>query len=191
MRIILASKSPRRRELLTAAGIDKYEIIPSECEIPAEEGVPPEDMVKLIAGGKAEEVSAKCSPDDIIIAADTLVYLDGAPLGKPKDENDAKAMLRALSGRCHTVFTGIAVFRGEKRLRDAVGTNVYFRELSEAEIDAYVASGEPMDKAGAYGIQGMGSLLAEKIEGEYSNVVGLPMCRLGKMLKDVGFSVLG
>ena len=113
------------------------------------------------------------------------------PLGKPKDSADAKKMIRALSGRRHTVYTGIAVFRGEKKLTDAVGTDVYFRTLSDAETDAYVASGEPMDKAGAYGIQGIGSLLVEKIEGDYSNVVGLPMCRLGQLLREVGFSVLG
>jgi len=191
MGIILASKSPRRQELLRAAGIDDFKIMPSARETEAKTGTPPTEMVKLIAECKAADIAVKCSVDDIVIAADTLVYIDDTPLGKPKSAADAKAMLRALSGRQHKVYTGIAVFRGERKLTDAVSTKVFFRVLSESEINAYVASGEPLDKAGAYGIQGLGAFLVERIDGDYSNVVGLPLCRLGQMLSEVGYSVLG
>lgn len=191
MRIILASKSPRRQELLRAIGITEFDIIPSDSELAASRAAPPEETVTAIAAGKAADIAAKCGPDDIIIAADTLVYIDGSPLGKPKSADEAHAMLRALSGRAHTVYTGIAVFRDGRRFSAAVGTDVYFRELSDAEIEAYVASGEPMDKAGAYGIQGLGALLVEGVDGEYSNVVGLPLCTLGRLLKEAGYSVLG
>ena len=191
MKIILASKSPRRQELLRAIGIEDFIIKPSEQEVDADPGVPASEMVKLIAGGKAADIASREEVDSIIIAADTLVYLDGEPLGKPADEEDAKRMLRNLSGREHQVYTGVAVFCGEKRLTEAVCTKVRFRELSEEEINSYVASGEPMDKAGAYGIQCLGALLVEKIDGDYFNVVGLPVCTLSGMLREVGFIVLG
>ena len=191
MKIILASKSPRRQELLRAMGIEKFEIRPSSCETETEKGIPPEEMVSIIACGKAEDVAKTCDDGDIVIAADTLVYLGAEPLGKPQNAEHAAAMLRALSGREHTVYTGVAVFRGEKKFTAAVGTKVFFRALTDAEIDAYVKTGEPMDKAGAYGIQGRGGLFVERIDGDYSNVVGLPVCKLGQMLMEAGYTVLG
>lgn len=191
MKIILASKSPRRQELLRAIGIENFIIRPSDHEAEAAPDLPPDEMVKLIASGKAADIASFAGTDDIIIAADTLVYIDGVPLGKPENDEHAKEMLRSLSGRAHEVHTGVAVFRSGKKVVQSECTKVYFRKLSDAEIDKYVASGEPMDKAGAYGIQCLGAVLVEKIEGDYFNVVGLPVCRLTGMLSEVGFSVLG
>ncbi|MGM9522452.1 MAG: Maf family protein [Oscillospiraceae bacterium] len=186
MKIVLASASPRRRELLREMGLESFEICPSSHEEAPAPGLTPRDTVAYIAEGKAREVLRNYGPDDIIIAADTLVYLDGAPLGKPKDKADAARMLSMLSGREHQVLTGLAVSRGEKLLKYAESTDVRFRPLTQDEIHWYVNSGEPMDKAGAYGIQGLGRLLIEGINGDYFNVVGLPVCRLCLMLRELG-----
>ena len=131
-----------------------------------------------------------CAPEDIIIAADTIVYLDGAILGKPKDHDDAVRMLTALSGREHIVYTGVAVLRGGELRQAAEQTAVRFRTLMPAEIERYIATGEPMDKAGAYGIQGRGALFVAHLDGDYFNVMGLPLCRLGQLLNELGVELL-
>ena len=189
MRVILASKSPRRQMLLKILGIDDFDIVPAVGEEDDGGAETPEQAVCNIAGHKASEVKEKCGDDDLIIAADTIVYLDGKMLGKPRDEADAKRMLRSLSGRVHSVYTGVALILGDEKLTDSVKTDVYFRELTDDEIDAYVKSGEPMDKAGAYGIQGMGRTLIDKIDGDFYNVMGLPLCRLGMMLSSIGYKL--
>lgn len=188
MEIILASGSPRRRELLNTLGLS-FTVCPAGGEENAPEGAGPEEIVKALSRAKAEEVSRRFA-GDLIIAADTIVYLDGRVLGKPKDEADARAMLASLSGRAHEVYTGVTVMLGEDTLCESECTKVFFRELSAEEIESYVASGDPMDKAGAYGIQGRASLMVERLEGDYFNVMGLPLCRLGKMLKTIGVRLL-
>lgn len=188
MEIILASGSPRRRELLNTLGLS-FRVCPAKGEENAPEGAGPEEIVKALSRAKAAEVSRQFA-GNLIIAADTIVYLDGRVLGKPKDEADACAMLASLSGRAHEVYTGVTVMLGEDTLCEAECTKVFFRELSAEEIDAYVASGDPMDKAGAYGIQGRASLMVERLEGDYFNVMGLPLCRLGQLLNELGVELL-
>jgi len=183
MEIILASKSPRRREILTLMGITDFSVLPAPDEETVT-GLPPAETVERIAEGKAEAV-ARGQKNALVIAADTLVFLDGETLGKPKDENDAKRMLRALSGRCHEVYTGVCVMQGGRKKLAHERTLVRFRALTDGEIDDYVASGEPMDKAGAYGAQGRGAVLVEGIEGDFFNVMGLPACRLYLMMREL------
>ena len=190
MALVLASASPRRRELLEKIGIDELRIIPARGAELVPEGAGAREAVLAISRGKALEVQEQCAPDDVIIAADTVVALDGAILGKPGSAVEAKDMLRRLSGREHEVYTGVTVLRGSRELCCCERTAVRFRALSAAEIDAYVATGEPMDKAGAYGAQGLGSLLVEGITGDFFNVMGLPLCRLGRMLSDMGVKLL-
>lgn len=190
MAIILASGSPRRRELMEMLGVRNMLVYPAHGEEISPEGASPEDTVKALAAAKAREVSLIRSGDDVIIAADTVVYLDGNILGKPKTEPEAAKMLHTLSGRVHEVYTGVCVKRGETELLRAVRTAVHFRELTEREIEAYVATGEPMDKAGAYGAQGLAALFVEGIEGDFFNVMGLPLCTLGRMLREVGVELL-
>lgn len=190
MSIVLASASPRRRELLEMLGVCDFKICPAAGEEKIKDGLSPEEIVCSLSKAKAEEVRAKCGGDDVIIAADTIVWHEGRVFGKPKTEREAKLMLGELSGKTHEVFTGITVIKGEKIISEAECTKVHFRQLDEAEIEAYVLSGEPMDKAGAYGIQGKASLFAEGIEGDFFNVMGLPLCRLGKMLKTIGVRLL-
>ena len=190
MRIILASASPRRRELLEKMlRVHDLEILPANVEEHMPEDVPPDELVMALSRQKAA-AAAKENPDAAVIGADTVVVLDGAVLGKPKDVGDAKRMLRALSGRRHTVYTGVTVLRGGTALCRAERTEVRFRPLDEAEIERYVATGEPLDKAGSYGIQGLGSLFVERIEGDFFNVMGLPLCLLGEMLKELGVTLL-
>ena len=176
--IILASASPRRSELLRGMGITGFDARPSRREEPYDFSARVRDAVERIALGKALDVFAGAGEDDIVIGADTLVFLDGAPLGKPKDAEDAKRMLRALSGREHRVITGVAVLRGKVRLVSSRVTYVRFRKLTDGEIDWYVSTGEPMDKAGAYAIQGLFAAYVKGIDGDYNNVVGLPVARL-------------
>lgn len=189
MGIVLASGSPRRRELLDLIGLKDFKVIPDESAEDVVAGLTPEQTVSRIALRKAENVSVLCDSGDIIIAADTLVYLDGRPLGKPVSRENAGVMLRELSGRRHEVYTGVALRRGDVNVSDVVKTDVYFREITGEEISAYVKSGEPMDKAGAYGAQGRGSIFIERIDGEFFNVMGLPLCRLSKMLREFGVFV--
>lgn len=186
--LILASASPRRRELLTNMGIP-FTIHPSDADETVSGA--PEEMVRTLALRKAAQV-AQAVGAGWIVGADTLVALDGRALGKPADADDAIHMLKALSGRAHDVFTGVCLMDAATGKRDlrVVGTKVFFRPLIEEEIRAYVATGEPMDKAGAYGAQGLASLFVERIEGSFFNVMGLPVCRLGIMLKKVGVELL-
>ncbi len=188
--IILASASPRRRELLEKLGVADLRIRPAKGEERMPDTNDPAEIVCKLSRQKAEEVARGAVADDVIIAADTIVWLDGQALGKPKDEADACAMLRRLSGRTHSVFTGVCVIRGGELLSEAEESLVSFRPMSEKEIASYVASGEPMDKAGAYGAQGLAGLFVRRIEGSFSNVMGLPLCRLGNMLKKVGVELL-
>jgi len=190
MNIILASQSPRRRELLRRIGIRDFTVRPAAGEEAMDAGLAPAPLVESLSRRKAEEVAASCGPDDLVIAADTVVSIDDRMLGKPRDRAEAAQMLSRLSGRTHTVYTGVTVLQGRRRLTEHEATAVRFRLLTRAEIDAYIATGEPMDKAGAYGIQELGGLLVEGIDGDYFNVMGLPICRLGQMLKQFGLDLL-
>ena len=190
MRIILASQSPRRRELLERMGIENFLVRPAQGEEIFDPTLTPAQLVESLSRQKAEEISAGAGPEDLIIAADTVVSIDGRVLGKPRDPEDAAAMLAALSGREHTVYTGVTVRRGGETVTEHEATAVRFRPLTEEEIADYVATGEPMDKAGAYGIQDYGALLVEGISGDYFNVVGLPVCRLGRILTRFGVDPL-
>ena len=184
--MILASQSPRRIELMREAGFD-VQVIPADIDESARPGEGPFELVERLARAKAEAVSsAHAAPGETVVAADTIVALDGELLGKPADEADARRMLRALSGKTHQVATGVCIAHGERIDSFVDITDVTFYELSDAEIDAYVATGEPMDKAGAYGIQGRGALFVAGIEGDYYNVMGLPVCRLGRILARLG-----
>ena len=189
MAMILASQSPRRRELLGQMGFS-FTVRPAKGEELAHPELTPAQLVEELARQKALEVSAEAEADDVVVAADTVVAIDGVVLGKPRDKAHAAEMLSALSGREHTVYTGVAVKRGETLLVEHEATQVRFRPLTQREIDLYIQTGEPMDKAGSYGIQGYGALLVEGIRGDYFNVVGLPICRLGRMLAQVGEDAL-
>ncbi len=188
--IILASSSPRRQSLLKNLGIyfSTMSANIDENFLPQES---PRDAVRRLARLKAERAILVLKEDYLLIAADTIVVLDGQVMGKPCSEDDALEMLTRLSGRCHEVITAVCVrtSAGGCEVEDET-TRVYFRSLSKEEIEAYIASGEPADKAGAYGIQGRGGLLVERIEGCYFNVVGLPISRLYLMLKKHGLNLL-
>lgn len=190
MGIILASQSPRRRELLGRMGIESFTVCPALGGETARPGLTPERLVEVLSLKKAKEVAGTRPPDDVIIAADTVVAFDGRVLGKPRSEAEAAGMLKALSGREHHVYTGVTVCQNGKFFTEHEETAVRFRPLTRAEIAAYVATGEPMDKAGAYGIQGRGCLLVEGITGDYYNVMGLPVCRLSRILKRFGVNCL-
>ena len=190
MKIVLASGSPRRRELLTMLGIRDFEVHPASGEECPPQVTDPEEIVRALASAKAREVAAGYPDDTMVIAADTIVWLDGVPLGKPRSETEAVTMLSSLSGRRHEVYTGLSLICGGRESCETENTSVCFRELSPEEIRRYVEDGEPMDKAGAYGAQGKGALFTERIEGDFFNVVGLPLCRLGKMLAERGVSIL-
>ena len=186
MGIVLASRSPRRRQLMEQMGLRDFRIVCSDADETASPGLTPPALVEALSARKAAAVQHAAAAGDLIIAADTVVALDGRVLGKPADGPDAFAMLSALSGRRHQVYTGLTVVCGAQRLTEHEVTAVTFRSLSSAEICAYIATGEPMDKAGAYGIQGRGALFVEGIEGDYYNVMGLPVCRLGRILARLG-----
>ena len=185
MRIILASASPRRRELTEMLGLE-IKIIPAVGEECAPAGADPADVVRALARAKCEEVAPNCAPGEVCVAADTIVCLDGRILGKPHSEDEAREMLTALRGRTHEVYTGVAVYRDGVLNTAAERTVVRFRDISDEEIAAYIATGEPMDKAGAYGAQGKGAVFVEGIEGDFFNVMGLPLCLLDSMLKAIG-----
>ena len=188
--IVLASGSPRRKELLERIGVTDFLVRVPEVEETFPEGLTPQKVVSHISREKAEAASRLCGPEDIIITADTMVFLDQARLGKPRDEAHALEMLTALQGRKHTVCTGVSVCQGDRRLTETESTDVFFRPASEAELRRYIATGEPMDKAGAYGVQGRGALLVERLEGDFFNVMGLPVLRLARMLERFGVSLL-
>ena len=185
-KIVLASGSPRRQELLQRMGITDFDVRVPQTEEAYPAGLTPQQIVEYISREKAEAAAKLCTPEEIVITADTMVFLDEARLGKPADEADALRMLTDLQGRHHTVCTGVTVRQGARSITEVETTEVYFRAATEAELLGYIATGEPMDKAGAYGIQGKGSLLVEKIHGDYFNVMGLPVLRLSRMLEQFG-----
>ena len=188
--IVLASGSPRRRELLARIGITDFDGRVPEVEESFPENLTPQEVVEYISREKAEAAAALCSEDEIVITADTMVFLDHQRLGKPQDEADALRMLTALQGRHHTVCTGVTVRRGAEVITESETTHVYFRPATQAALRAYIATGEPMDKAGSYGVQGKGALLVEKLDGDFFNVMGLPVLRLSRMLKRFGVELL-
>ena len=186
--LVLASASPRRRELLQQIGL-KFQVIPSQVEEQVVAGETPEEHVVRLSLDKATEVANR---DHVsgrwFIGSDTIVLCDHQILGKPRDESHAETMLKQLSGREHQVLSGYAVIdrqTGEQRT-EAVSTKVWFRQLTETEITGYIATGEPADKAGAYAIQGLGICFVARIEGSYTNVVGLPLCKLTLAMKELG-----
>ena len=191
-RIILASQSPRRRQLLGQLGLEDFTILVPDVDESYDPALSPEEIVSSICRRKAR--AARDMADDgeaIIIAADTMVFLDGLRLGKPHSREEVRAMLRSLSGREHQVCTGVTVCRGDRADTRCESTAVHFRPLTDREIESYIDTGEPMDKAGAYGIQGLGALFVEGIRGDYCNVMGLPLFLLGRMLSDFGVDLLG
>ena len=183
MRIVLASKSPRRRELLSEL-FDEFEIIVADCDESLPEGTPAIRGVELLSVKKGEAVLPLCE-GALIISSDTLVELDGEKLGKPRDGEHARQMLRNLSGRTHNVHTGVAVHYREKCISGVATTSVKFKELTDDQISAYVDSGEPMDKAGAYGIQGGAGEFVEYISGDFDTVVGLSLKLTKKLIDEV------
>ncbi len=189
MELILASASPRRKELLTRMGLEFTVRTASHDESMDPEKAPQEE-VKRVSALKAKAVKALCKEDALIIAADTIVVLGDAVMGKPATEEEAYTMLKSLSGREHRVITGLSVMQAEKEETVSVTTDIRFRELRDEEIYAYVRSGEPMDKAGAYGIQGLGGLFVESLRGDYYNVMGLPICTLAQILRRFGVKIL-
>jgi len=189
MKIILASQSPRRRELLTLMGLD-FTVITSDIEENPPHGAAVDAYVSALALQKAEAV-AKDHPNACVIGADTVVYLDGDILGKPHTPENAKKFLSRMQGRQHTVYTGVAVIANGKSDIRVDTTNVTFAPMSESEIDWYVSTGEPLDKAGAYGVQGPGGIFVKQIDGNYFNVIGMPLPILYHMLLDAGVLVCG
>lgn len=186
--MILASQSPRRRQILQEAGFS-FRTIPSAFDENQISTDTPEVLVARLAAGKASDVCGQAMPGEAVVGSDTVVVLDGNVLGKPKDAADARRMLQRLSGRTHEVMTGVSIWRDNQEIDGFVEkTAVAFWDLPPAQIDAYVASGEPFDKAGAYGIQGYGRLLVKGIEGDFYNVVGLPIARLARELHRLGIN---
>ena len=188
--IVLASASPRRQELLRRIGVEDFRVVTPHAREDCPPGLSAQETVAHIAAQKADAARLLAQPEEIVITADTMVFLDGARLGKPHDEADALRMLTALSGRHHTVCTGVTVGNADRRLSFTESTDVYFRAVSEEELRHYIASGEPMDKAGAYGIQGLGALLVERIDGDYYNGMGLPLVPLAGALRSFGVCLL-
>ena len=182
MRYILASKSPRRRELLGEI-IKDFEIITKEVDESLPDSIHPREGVEILAIRKGKAVKDELDSDCLVISSDTLVEIGGVPLGKPVDRDDAIKMLKKLSGKAHNVHTGVAVHLGDRVMSGVATTAVYFREMTEGEIEEYVDSGDPMDKAGSYGIQSGGGKFVEKIDGDYDTVVGLSV-KLTKKLID-------
>ncbi len=181
--LVLASASPRRRDLLSMLGLE-FSICPTDADESLPEDITPDRAVAELAYRKAVAAGGLCDDRALIIAADTMVSIDTRLLGKPSNEAEAFAMLSMLSGRAHTVYSGIALMADGKVFSHAVSTEVIFRELTDDEIGHYVKSGEPFDKAGGYGIQGRAALFVRSIVGDYHNVVGLPICELEVMLRD-------
>ena len=187
MNVILASASPRRKELLGLFGIPFTIRVADIDETMDPEKTPFEEVGRV---SRAKAVAIPTQGEDVVIAADTIVVCEGKVLGKPRDEEEAKEMLRLLSGRDHQVMTGCTVLKGDACHTFTDVTDLHFRDLSEKEIEKYVASGEPMDKAGSYGIQGGAALFCERMVGDYYNVMGLPVCRLWKVLAELAPEVM-
>ncbi|AZB43801.1 septum formation inhibitor Maf [Bacillus sp. FJAT-42376] len=185
--LILASGSPRRKEILENLRIP-FNVMITDADESIDPGLSPEDAVQYLAAKKARHAAA-AFPDSFVVAADTVVVLDGRILGKPEDEQDAIRTLGLLSGRTHHVLTGVSILKGTKEKTFYVSTEVVFWDLSSEEIQSYAETGEPLDKAGSYGIQGLGGLFVKEIKGDYFSVVGLPASRLIRELREIGFSV--
>ena len=190
MDIVLASASPRRQELLQLMGLD-FIVRTAPHDETMNPFANPMDEVARVSQIKAQAVYPLCHEEDIVVAADTIVVCDGRIMGKPRSENDAFSMLRRLAGREHQVMTGLTVVQGDVSETTTVTTTLRFRPLSDAEIRNYIATGEPMDKAGGYGIQGKASMFVVGLEGDYFNVMGLPICTLTLMLRKHGVKLLG
>ena len=188
MNLILASQSPRRRELLGLTGLD-FIVRVADIDETMDPEKAPFDEGARVSRRKAEAVARK--PEDVVIAADTIVVCEGKVLGKPRDEEDAFRILTLLAGRHHEVMTGLTVVRGGEVITHTEVTRIRFRDLHPEEIRAYIASGEPMDKAGAYGIQGGAALFADVMVGDYYIVMGLPVCRLALILRQLKLPVWG
>ena len=188
MQLILASQSPRRKELLGLFGIP-FTVRVADIDETMDLSAPADREVARVSREKALAIPREA--EDVLIAADTIVVCQGRILGKPHSEEEAYAMLRLLSGRDHQVMTGVTVLRGSQERVFTQITDLHFRELSDKEIYRYIATGEPMDKAGAYGIQGGAALFCEKMDGDYYNVMGLPVCRLGETLKELAPELMG
>ena len=188
MQLILASQSPRRRELLGLFGIP-FVVRVADIDETMDPDLSAAEAVAQISRKKA--LAVERNADDVLIAADTIVVVGGRILGKPHSPEEAAEMLRLLSGRDHQVMTGVTVLCGEKEAVFTEITDLHFRALTDSEIRRYVQSGEPMDKAGAYGIQGGAALFCEKMTGDYYNVMGLPVCRLGQVLKELAPQIMG
>ncbi len=188
--IILASASPRRKELLRQIGL-KFRVEPGDYEEERKPDMPPRELAEFLSAEKAK-IAAKRHRKALIIAADTLISFKDMIMGKANSRAEARKMLKTLSGETHSVITGFTIVDTEtgKSLTRSVETKVYFKKLSREEIEAYINTGEPLGKAGAYAIQGLGALLVERIEGDYSNVVGLPLFALAESLKEFGISIL-
>lgn len=189
-KIILASASPRRRALLEGIGLADFTILPSDADEELPENISPGEAVKLLAKTKVESVSKSAGGNAVVIAADTVVCYQDEILGKPADRGDAFRMLSMLSGKTHAVYTGFCVRNGSREILASERTEVEFRPLTSEEIWSYIDTGEPFDKAGAYGIQGLGAMLVRRIDGDYYNVMGLPVCRLSLALKEFGINLL-
>ena len=187
MNVILASQSPRRKELMGLFHMP-FMVRVSQADESMDPKLSPAEAVAIVSRRKAEAIDR--DGDDLVIAADTIVVLADQILGKPRDEADAHRMLRLLSGRDHQVMTGMTLLRGDTVITHTEITDIHFRELSEREIDAYIATKEPMDKAGAYGIQGGAALFADRLVGDYYNVMGLPVCRLGQLLRQIAPEIM-
>ena len=187
--IILASASPRRKELLKKINL-KFEVDASDCKEDINPGLVPEELVRQLSIKKAKSVAAR-HKNAIIIAADTIGVMGDKILGKPHPENEVRKMLRTISGKSHLVITGFSILdtATNKIVTRTVKTKVYIKQLTDREIDAYVKTGEPLDKAGAYAIQGLGAIIVEKIEGDYYNVMGLPLNALTEALKEFGINI--
>jgi septum formation protein len=190
-KIILASASPRRKELLSLVKLE-FEVIPSQVEENIENEPFSTELIENLAAEKASDVAGKINYPAIVIGSDTVVLINNKILGKPKDKKDAFDMLKTLSGHTHQVISAIAVIDTEtgKTLKDSVISDVTFKELSDEEINAYIETGEPMDKAGAYAIQGLGVMFVKSINGCYSNIVGISVFKLAEMLKEFGVKLL-
>jgi septum formation protein len=187
-RLVLASSSPRRRELLAALGLT-FEVCPAEVDESLAAGESPFDAAERLAREKAVRAAARLPGDAVVVAADTLVVLRGEALGKPADRADAVRMLRALAGRAHEVVTGLALARDRLVVSGRDVTRVIFAPMTDAEIRAYAASGEPDDKAGAYALQGIGGIFIERVVGSPSNVVGLPVRLFARLAREAGLAL--
>ena len=185
MGIILASKSPRRQELLSLMGLE-FQVVTADIDETIDKSLPIEQEIARLSRQKAEAIDDN---DNIIISADTVVVLSNTVMGKPRDAENARQMLNVLSGKTHRVITAVTVKNGDKIRTEVVITEIVFRELSKREIDSYVASGSPMDKAGAYGVQEKAAAFVKEIHGDYFSVVGLPVCTLAVMLREFGVEI--